>query len=113
MAQASLADYGIVDVRLMFIRDAGNVTFRVDPLGRTTLFEDESTRYYRDHCVLRIHEPGYQTDEAITSEIEWLSALCSDTDLAVPQPVRTLDGELSVKIQVPGVPEPRRCSLAG
>ena len=111
MAQAALAEYGIVDARLMFIRDAGNVTFRVDPLGRPTLFEDESTRYYRDHCVLRIHEPGYQTDEAITSEIGWLSALCSDTDLAVPQPVRTLDGELSVKIQMPGVPEPRRCSL--
>ena len=94
----------------MFIREAGNVTFRVEPLDQSP-FKDESERYYRNHCVLRIHELGYQTAEAITSELAWLSALCSDTNLAVPEPARTLDGELSVEVQISGVPERRRCSL--
>ena len=110
LAQAALAEYGISDARLMFIRDAGNVTFRVDPLDQTP-FKDENERYYRNHCVLRIHEPSYQTAEAITSELAWLGALCSDTHLAVPEPARTLDGELSVEVQISGVPERRRCSL--
>ena len=110
LAQVALAGYGISDARLMFIRDAGNVTFRVDPLDQTP-FKEESERFYRNHCVLRIHEPGYQTDEAISSELEWLSALHRDTNLAVPQPARSLNGELSVEVQVSGVPEYRRCSL--
>lgn len=110
LAQAALAEYGILNARLVFIRDAGNITFRVDPLDQTR-FKDESECYYRNHCVLRIHEPGYQTDVAITSELEWLCALRRDTNLAVPEPVRTLDGELSVAVQVSGVPERRRCSL--
>jgi Ser/Thr protein kinase RdoA (MazF antagonist) len=110
LAQAALAEYGISDFRLLFIRDAGNVTFRVNPLDQA-IFKGENKRYYQNHCVLRIHEPGYQTTEAITSELEWLCALRRDTNLAVPEPVRTLSGALSVEVQVSGIPQPRRCSL--
>ena len=95
LAQAALAEYGISDSRLLFIRDAGNVTFRVEPLDQA-IFKGENKRYYQNHCVFRIHEPGYQTTEAITSELEWLCALRRDTNLAVPEPVRTLGGALSV-----------------
>lgn len=110
LARVALAAYGLSEARLRFIRDAGNVTFRVDASSQSP-FEPGSERTFRNHCVLRIHESGYQTPEAITSELEWLAALRRDTDLAVPEPVRTLDGELSVEIQIPGIPEPRRCSL--
>jgi len=110
LAQVALDAYGLTGARLRFIRSAGNVTFRVDASDQAPL-GGASERYYRNHCVLRIHEPGYQTPEAIRSELEWLAALRRDTDLAVPEPVRTLDGALSVEIGIAGVPQRRRCSL--
>ena len=58
-----------------------------------------------------MHEPGYQSDAAIQSELEWLDALCQDTDLVVPEPQRALDGALFIEAQISGIPQPRRCSL--
>lgn len=37
--------------------------------------------------ILRIHRPGYQTQEAIAAELEWLRAIDRDTELRVPRPV--------------------------
>lgn len=120
LARAALAAYGLQDANLTFIRDSGNVTFRVVPTGPApfvTELDGAHRRrffrgsFFRDHCVLRLHEPDYQTAEAIASELEWLAALGRDTDLAVSLPVRTLEGALSVEVEVPGVPQPRRCSL--
>ncbi len=117
-AEAALEAYGLAGARLRFLSYTGNTTYRVDA---SSLAEDDashpalarapSERYDPHHYVLRMHQPGYQTPEAIASELEWLAALCRDTDLGVPEPMRTLDGELSVEVRVPGVPQPRRCSL--
>jgi Ser/Thr protein kinase RdoA (MazF antagonist) len=41
----------------------------------------------------------------------WLTALRKDTDLVVPQPVPTLNGDLATVVSVEGVPEPRICVL--
>jgi Ser/Thr protein kinase RdoA (MazF antagonist) len=108
LAWAALRAFGLApasasptEPRLTLIRDAGNVTYRVRVPQAFTGAE----------YLLRLHEPGYQSVEAITSELEWLVALCRDTDLGVPEPVRTPDGQLSVEVGVPGVPQPRRCSL--
>jgi Ser/Thr protein kinase RdoA (MazF antagonist) len=86
------------------------VTFRVVPSAEEYSLAKEEC-YFRNHLVLRMHEPGYQSDVAIQSELEWLAALCRDTDLSVPEPQRTLDSALSVEVQIPGIPQPRRCSL--
>jgi len=110
LAQAALDAYGLSGARFKFISYSGNTTFRVDVSGYE-LLKTESERYFPNHCVLRIHEPDYQALEAITSELTWLDALRRDTDLAVPEPLRTLEGELSVDVEVPGVPDRRRCSL--
>ena len=110
LAHAALAVYGISNAKLIFIRDSGNVTFRVIPAD-DDYSPDENGYYFRNHLVLRMHEPGYQSDAAIQSELDWLAALCRDTDLPVPEPLRTLDQELSAEVQIPGVPQPRRCSL--
>lgn len=111
LARLALAAYGLEDAGLTFIRDAGNVTFRVAPASPPPFATGPVGRWFRDHCVLRLHEPGYQTAEAITSELAWLDALGRDTDLAVPLPLRTLAGALSMEVEVPGIPQPRRCSL--
>jgi Ser/Thr protein kinase RdoA (MazF antagonist) len=110
LAHAALAAYGISNASLKFIRDSGNVTFRVIPVDDEYFLATKEC-CFRNHLVLRLHEPGYQSDAAIQSELEWLSALCCDTDLSVPEPQRTLDNSLSVEVQIPGIPQPRRCSL--
>lgn len=107
IARAALEDYGITEARLRLMVDAGNTTYRVkavdpNPVGGSL---------YVDGCYsLRLHQPGYQNEGAVDSELEWLYAL-SEAGLPVPQPLTTIEGELSVEVSVPGVPVARRCSL--
>jgi Ser/Thr protein kinase RdoA (MazF antagonist) len=110
LASAALAEYGISNAHLKFIRDSGNVTFRVVPTDEDN-FAENDPHYFRNHLVLRMHEPGYQSAAAIQSELEWLAALCRETDLTVPEPQRTTDGALFVEVQIPGIPQARQCSL--
>ncbi len=44
-------------------------------------------------AALRLHRIGYQTEDAIRSELWWMEAL-ADRHLAVPRPVHTADGGL-------------------
>ena len=107
IAQAALEAYGFTEARLRLIVDAGNTTYRVKTVDPTPM----EGSLYVDNCYsLRLHWPGYQNDGAVDSELEWLSAL-SDAGLPVPQPVPTIDGDLSVEVSVEGVPGARRCSL--
>ncbi len=107
IARAALEDYGITEACLRLMVDAGNTTYRVkavdpNPVGGSL---------YVDGCYsLRLHQPGYQNEGAVDSELEWLYAL-SEAGLPVPQPLTTIEGELSVEVSVPGVPVARRCSL--
>jgi Ser/Thr protein kinase RdoA (MazF antagonist) len=47
----------------------------------------------------------------IRSAMMWLAALRRDTDLAVPEPLPTRDGELVIEVEAPGVPEPRLVAI--
>lgn len=68
------------DGRATLINLSENHTFRVDaPTGTT---------------VLRLHRPGYQTAASIRSELAWLQALRTETDLPVVTPLPGIDGEL-------------------
>jgi Ser/Thr protein kinase RdoA (MazF antagonist) len=104
MAEKALLDYGIRGARLSLLDHFNNTTFRVDaPNGE---------RY-----VMRIHHtspsqayPG-RTEVEVRSEMMWLDALRRDTDLGVPEPVRTADGAFLAIAQVDGVPGPRMCVL--
>ncbi len=44
-------------------------------------------------AALRLHRPGYQSDDAIRSELWWSEALV-EAGMVVPQPIRTLDGDV-------------------
>jgi Ser/Thr protein kinase RdoA (MazF antagonist) len=106
VARAALEAFGFTEARLRLMVDAGNTTYRVKAVGRTTA---ERGLYVDDCYSLRLHQPGYQNYGAVDSELEWLFAL-SEAGLPVPQPIPTKDGELSVEVSVPGAPA-RRCSL--
>lgn len=106
LAEVALPDFGINEARLTPLAHMENTTFRVDTADGLSY-------------VIRIHRSSSGTghprrDEAqIRSEMEWLAALRRDTDLAVPEPVRTRDGELFTIAEIDGVPDQRLCVLLG
>jgi Ser/Thr protein kinase RdoA (MazF antagonist) len=59
--------------------------------------------------IMRVCTPGWRTKTDLISEIMWLQALSNDTDIRVPEPKPTRDGDLFVESSAPGVPETRRC----
>jgi Ser/Thr protein kinase RdoA (MazF antagonist) len=111
LAGAALSTYGMENASVQFVRDAGNTTYRVYSESTLNPQDRMDGRFSPNQYVLRMHEPGYQTDAAILSELQWLEALGRDTDLAVPSPVRASDGHLLVEVSIPEVPQPRRVSL--
>ncbi|WP_371170428.1 phosphotransferase enzyme family protein [Aliiroseovarius sp. 2305UL8-7] len=44
-------------------------------------------------AALRLHRPGYQSEDAIRSELDWMGALASK-GMRVPAPIPTTDGKL-------------------
>jgi len=106
VARAALEAFGFTEARLRLMVDAGNTTYRVHAPGHSPI----NTDLYVDDCYsLRLHQPGYQNEGAVDSELEWLSAM-SEAGLPVPQPLASKSGELSVDVPIPGAPA-RRCSL--
>jgi Ser/Thr protein kinase RdoA (MazF antagonist) len=66
--------------------------------------------------LLRVHRPdrhghGVESAAAVTSELEWLVALRTNTSVAVPKPVCTVAGELTTTCVVDGVDGSRVCSM--
>lgn len=122
LARSALNDFGCGAARLTYIAHAANTTFRVDvpesafldmggSLSASSTGQGECGPYAQDRFLLRIHRPGYQTAKSIASELMWLSALSHEERLPVPEPVATVHGTWLTTINVPGVPEPRHCSL--
>jgi Ser/Thr protein kinase RdoA (MazF antagonist) len=107
VARAALEAFGFLDARLRLVVDSGNTLYRVKTVDSTPM---EGSLYVDNCYLLRLHWPGYQSDDAIDSELEWLYALC-EAGLPVPQPIATMEGGLSVEVSVPEVPGARRCSL--
>jgi Ser/Thr protein kinase RdoA (MazF antagonist) len=98
LAAAALAEYDLPGARLDPLVHAFNTTFKVTDAG--------GNRY-----ALRITRPGKSTLAEVRSELAWLEALRRDTDLVVPEPVPTREGELLTVATAPGVPEGRICAL--
>jgi Ser/Thr protein kinase RdoA (MazF antagonist) len=109
LAQFALNDYDFAGARLKFLRQAGNTLFRVNQANPTPITKTDL--YMPGQFLLRIHQPGYQAPAAVELELEWLSSMCQDADLPIPEPVWTLDGKLYTQVAIPGIPEKRTCSL--
>lgn len=109
-AQLSLEAYGLSEAKAEFLNYSGNAAYRIDTRNCAP-HESEDERYWKNHYILRLHQPGYQTFEAIWSEMQWLEALCRDTELVVPEPTPAQDGTLVTVTDVPGLPEPQYATL--
>ncbi|MDX1991974.1 MAG: phosphotransferase [bacterium] len=73
LAMKALVHFGLAGASLNLLTDANNAVYRVD--GGLERF------------MLRLHRPAHRSRTEIESERAWLSALCRETDLCVPQPV--------------------------
>lgn len=109
LAYSALSAYGLTTASFRFLRQAGNTLFRVFEANPGPDLKDDL--YIPGQYMLRIHQPGYQTPEAIELELGWLASMCQDAGLPVPQPVRTLTGTFSTRISIPGISGERVCSL--
>lgn len=106
IALQALARYDLVQPNLRLVTDTGNITYRV----KANEPDNHHGDLYTENCyTLRLHQPHYQTTTMIESELEWLSEL-SNAGLPVPKPIPTIEGELSIDVEVSDAPA-RRCSL--
>jgi Ser/Thr protein kinase RdoA (MazF antagonist) len=105
LARQALAAYGLETAQLEFIRQGDTISYRViSPAG--------------DHYLLRLHIPithsmgAHGADyAAVSSELLWLDALCQDTDLVLPQPIRNRFGALVTEVSLPEAGEKTHCTL--
>jgi Ser/Thr protein kinase RdoA (MazF antagonist) len=98
LAAAAIAAYDVEPVRMVPMRRGFNTTFRIDSAAG-------------DRLVLRVQRGGGPDPEMVRSEMAWLAALRRDTDMDVPEPVPTRDGDLHTVVTADGVPESRSCVL--
>jgi len=93
VAERALAHYQVSpDSRLQLLNLSENATYAVhdpDTGGRS---------------ILRVHRRNYHHPHEIESELDWLAALRSDTDVRVPRVRLARDGRRVVTVDVEGTP---------
>ena len=97
LVRLALCDWSLDDAEVDLIKYRENAVFAI----RSTTGE---------RFVMRVHRPGYRSDQQILSEIEWSAAL-RESGIFTPEVVPTTAGDLLSIVEVPGVPEARQCDL--
>ncbi len=98
LARKALSAYGLDEARLTHLGDAENVTFEVAT--------GDPSRHYALRICGSEHDP-----DALRREILWLTAIRRDTDLVVPEPILTMEGELVRRVSIAGVSGFHSCVL--
>ena len=83
-AQKALASWGLDGARLSLVARRENIVFRAE--------DTAGARY-----ALRLHRPGYQSEQMMLSELEWMRHLGAE-GLTVPSPVPARSGALLVDV---------------
>ncbi len=94
IAAAAAAAFGLPDdVACTVLKERENLVLGIQPAGG-------------EHLVLRVHRPGYRTDDELRSEQSWAAALRTDGVVATPESVPTPAGDVVARVLVPGRAEP-------
>ena len=101
VALAALDRYELPPGRLTFVAHGENTTFRHDSAA--------------GRFLVRVHRPqrhgrGVDSAAAISSELTWLRAIRTETDLHVPEPLTAADGATTVEAAA-AAGETRVCSV--
>jgi Ser/Thr protein kinase RdoA (MazF antagonist) len=92
IAKAALARYPVGETRCTFLGESGGAAFGVDTRG--------GQRAY----LLKVHTHPRGGRAIVESGLLWPAALAQETDLAVQEPVRDVEGHLVAEVQVPDMP---------
>lgn len=99
LAAEALERYGISkEAEINLIAHRENTVFKVE--------DPETGKRY----VIRVHRPGYQTEQTIRSEMQWMDAL-RETGIYTPTPLKAVDGTRVQTVSIEGVPDARHCSM--
>ncbi len=98
LVEGILPHYGLASAQSVLLQYEDNAVYKITP----------STG---EHFVLRVSAADGHSPAAQRSEMQWLMALCQETDLLVPEPIPNDDGELITMGVVRDVAEPRPCVL--
>lgn len=88
-AERVLTGYGMEGATLRLVLHEFNATYRVDHGGQ--------------RFALRINTNSPHGVDAVHAEATWVDAIRSDTELLVPEPIRTTAGALSTAVEVDGL----------
>lgn len=97
LAANALRAWNMTHATLALIKYRENAVFRV--------ITDQGRQF-----ALRIHRPGYHSDTALNSELQWIHALAKD-GIDVPEVIPTTDGHLFVKAAADTNSEARQVDL--
>ena len=97
LALAACTRYAFEPRRCVFAASSFNTIFRIDA-------SDEERYALRVGSGMRIHAEGTEA-----AEVAWMMALRRDAAVDVPAVVEASDGTNVLEVEVPGVPELRRC----
>lgn len=98
LAEVVVTQYPIKAQSIDLIKYNANAIFRVT---------DTQKKKY----ILRIHPHQYHTPQAVLEEIKWLHHIAKTTNLLVPKPVATIEGDYLVQHKHPALPTVRLCDL--
>ncbi len=88
LAARALPAWGLSDASLRLLNHGYNTTFRVDA--------DDGRRF-----ALRVNVIPTKTDAHLRAEVAWLAALAAETDLRVPTPQPTREGDWAAYVPSP------------
>jgi Ser/Thr protein kinase RdoA (MazF antagonist) len=109
VARDALRAYGLEGSKLLRLAPGKGVLYRIR--GPEPPHLPPSGRHESGTYLLRIQEPRPETAGCIRSEFRWLDAILKDTDLVVPAPVRTREGQDALLLTPAGVPGERVCNV--
>ena len=110
LARTALDSYGLAEASCSLVVQAGNTLYRIHDQARR-FPSPAGNLYAQDQYLLRIYAHGWQAAEASQLELDWLVAMRREADLPVQEPIPNLSGALLMRVAIPGLPEPRQCSL--
>jgi len=98
LARKALASYGLAEARLRDLKATSHAAYEV--------ITGDPARHY----ALRILDPDADPNR-LERECLWLTALCRDVDVIVPEPMLSMDGHLVRRVTIAGVHGVRPCVL--
>lgn len=99
LAHRALSHWQLEAAEISLIKYRENAVYRV--------VTHDGQRY-----ALRIHRPGYHSDRALLSELQWMAAL-AESGIQVPEVIATAGGQLMITEQLPSLPNRYQIDLFG